>query len=65
MSSPAQSQPSLEAQANTDFIPLDTAVWNAWVQKCTRRERENAASRTKVVKWICVSLLVGGGNCLL
>jgi predicted membrane channel-forming protein YqfA (hemolysin III family) len=34
------------------------AVWNAWLQKNAREERERAASRTRTVKWICIIALV-------
>ena len=40
-------------------IPLDEDVWNAWMRKNVRLEREHAASRTQKIRWICLVVLVG------
>jgi hypothetical protein len=40
-------------------VPLDEAAWNTYLRKNIRQEHERASSRTKVVKWVCVLILLG------
>jgi len=37
--------------------PLDEAVWNAWLDKNSARDRRNHAFRMDAVRWGCIGLL--------
>jgi hypothetical protein len=38
--------------------PLDEAVWNAWLDKNSARDRRNHAFRMDAVRWGCIGLLL-------
>src|SRR4051812_8162812 len=38
-------------------IPLDEAVWGAWMKKNLLEERKRGAARTKAVNWVCIGVL--------
>jgi uncharacterized protein DUF6804 len=46
-----------ESQAHSSK-PLDETVWRSWLEKNLREEREGAAARIKVVKWISIGVLM-------
>lgn len=38
--------------------PLDEAVWNAWLDKNSARDRRNHAFRMEAVRWGCIGVLL-------
>lgn len=38
--------------------PLDEAVWNAWLDKNSARDRRNHAFHMEAVRWGCIGLLL-------
>ena len=38
--------------------PLDQEVWRAWQDKNRLEEGQRAVTRMKVVKWLCIALLI-------
>jgi K+-sensing histidine kinase KdpD len=61
MSTLVDLQESRSEPAPIREVPLDEAIWRAWLARCRAREQRGSEARMTAAKWFTVSVLLAAG----